>query len=295
MLLCLQILKESNHWFVDGTFRSAPQLFYQVYVILAEKFSGVLPIIYALLPNKQQKTYEEMLHLLKDIQPELNPTYISCDFELGAINAFKGAFPDVEILGCFFHLTKNLKKEIKHLNLMGNYNNDADFALCCKMVMSLAFVPLNNLDEAIDELSNELPNSLQPLLQWFEDNYVGRPNRRGVGRRPAMFPPNLWSLYDRTLTDVHRTNNYAEAAHRRLQTELGMDHPTLWKFINELKKIQHGRDLVLEQLIAGRQPEKKLNKYLRADQNIKNIVQDFHNRNIIDYLRGLSHNYEMNP
>ncbi|KAB0790020.1 hypothetical protein PPYR_15689 [Photinus pyralis] len=93
-------------------------------------------------------------------------------------------------------------------------------------------------------------------------------------------------MYDRVLSDT--TNNYAEAAHRRMQTELGMD---LWKFIYRLKKIQHGRDLA----IAGRQPDKKLNKYLRGDQNIKNIVQDFRNRNIVDYLKCLTHNYQMDP
>nr|CAD7570981.1 unnamed protein product [Timema californicum] len=34
----------------------------------------------------------------------------------------------------------------------------------------------------------------------------------------------------------NRTNNHAEAAHRRLGTELGMQHPTIWKCIDALRK-----------------------------------------------------------
>uniref|UniRef100_A0A915CWS9 Transposase n=1 Tax=Ditylenchus dipsaci TaxID=166011 RepID=A0A915CWS9_9BILA len=56
--------------------------------------------------------------------------------------------------------------------------------------------------------------------------------------RPAPFPIHLWSCYDRTLAGEDRTNNFAEAAHRRLQTIMGIDHPSIGRFLGELKQAQ---------------------------------------------------------
>ena len=64
----------------------------------------------------------------------------------------------------------------------------------------------------------------------------------------------------RTLSGENRTNNHAEATNRKLQVEFGMEHPTIWKFVNTLHKIQKSRDTFLEQLIAGHAPPSKLKK-----------------------------------
>ncbi|KAG8238222.1 hypothetical protein J437_LFUL017251 [Ladona fulva] len=45
----------------------------------------------------------------------------------------------------------------------------------------------------------------------------------------------MWNLYNRVLNGEIRTNSYAEAAHRRLQAELGMDYPSIRKFIDGLQ------------------------------------------------------------
>jgi len=73
-----------------------------------------------------------------------------------------------------------------------------------------------------------------------------------------------------------------------------MDHPTLWKFIDGLKKVQKGRDLFHEQLVAGHAPPRKLRRYRLCDERIERIVQSYANYGIMDYLRGLAHNFEMN-
>ncbi|XP_016659135.1 uncharacterized protein LOC107883503 [Acyrthosiphon pisum] len=164
------------------------------------------------------------------------------------------------------------------MNEMGfasRYKNDADFSLFIKMVVALSFVPIEDLDAAIQQLGDDLPECLQPLLDWFEDNYVGRVNRNGRGRRTALFPPHIWNLHLRVLNGQDRTNNHAEAANRRLNVEMGVQHPSLWSFYNCLRKVQAGRDVFYSQLEAGKSPPKKLKKFIYTDKRISRIVQSY--------------------
>ncbi|CAI6358531.1 unnamed protein product [Macrosiphum euphorbiae] len=254
----LKILKNSRTWYCDGTFRIAPLLFSQVYVILAEALGGVHPIIYALLPSKKASVYEKLLNMLKTLEPDLNPDSISCDFELAAFTAIKDAFPNVQIFGCYFHLCQNFRSKL-------------------------------DLDDALDILSESLPEELIDILDWFEDFYIGRNNRSREGRRPARFSPTMWNLYERVLTNKDRTNNHAEAANRRLN-QLMANKPTIWAFISKLRKIQAGTDTQYEHLVTGNSPRKKLKKFRDTDNRIYQLVDRYDKNDIPTFIRGISNN-----
>lgn len=51
------------------------------------------------------------------------------------------------------------------------------------MIIIVAFVPLDRVDEIVDAPVTELPQELHDLLNWFEDTYTGHPNGRGNGRQ----------------------------------------------------------------------------------------------------------------
>ena len=227
---------------------------------------------------------------MKEIELNLQPSSIVCDFEKAAHSAMKETFPDVQVKGCFFHLAQNMQKHLTSLGFTNLYNTDPDFALKAKMIIAIAFVPLNKVDEYVDALATELSQELHDLLNWFEDTYVGRPNRRGNGRRAPLFRREIWNLHQRTLNGEDRTNNNAEAAHRRLKYEFGMQHPTIWKLIDGLRKVQKSRDAYYERLLAGHAPPQKLKKYRDADRRIRETVLKFEN---IEYL-SLAHNYQIN-
>ncbi|KAF0702843.1 Uncharacterized protein FWK35_00036599, partial [Aphis craccivora] len=109
-------------------------------------------------------------------------------------------------------------------------------------------------------LTEHIPPEVLPLLDWFEEFYVGRIIRNR--RRPARFSPILWNVHERVLNKEDRTNIHAEAANRRLNLQMGVQHPTLWTFITNLRKVQSGCDTFYQQLEAGNSPPKKKKKLL---------------------------------
>ena len=82
-----------------------------------------------------------------------------------------------ELHGCLFHLTKSMRRQLSENGLLQRYNVEPRFALHARIIAALSFVPIDNLDDAFDALSNQLANELTPILNWLEDNYIGRSGR----------------------------------------------------------------------------------------------------------------------
>jgi len=99
--------------------------------------------------------------------------------------------------------------------LMPRYNGKANFALQARMIPALAFVPINDVEDAIDELFTERSQELIPMLDWLENSYIGRPHWRS--RHPPQYPLEMWNVYDSVIQNMDRTNNHVEAVHRRAQ------------------------------------------------------------------------------
>ena len=69
----LHFLTANSNWMADGTFKMAPQLFFQLYTIHAINDNHVFPCLYALLGGKNRRTYEEMWRQIKMYALNLNP------------------------------------------------------------------------------------------------------------------------------------------------------------------------------------------------------------------------------
>lgn len=68
----MEALEDVTHIYVDGTFKLAPLIFKQIYVVLAEKNGYVFPLLYCLLVNKQRHTYERLFDLIHTTWPALD-------------------------------------------------------------------------------------------------------------------------------------------------------------------------------------------------------------------------------
>lgn len=124
--------------------------------------------------------------------------------------------------------------------------------------------------------------------------YLGRKKRNQERRGLPLFPPEMWSCYQRTIDGDARTNNNAEAAHRRLQSTFPFDHPTIWALIDALKKSYGTQDVTMEQCVAGSQPPKKRLKYRQVDDRLLNLVESYDLKaDFVEYLHGIALNIKM--
>ncbi|KAF0985946.1 hypothetical protein HZS_6275 [Henneguya salminicola] len=118
--------------YVDGPFSLALALISKIYVIMASKGAFVLPFLYALLPNKEGRTYRRLFESIKELWPYLNPSYSNQVSEL-----------------CNPWIPFSSKK-----------------------ICSLSPFSIEDIDVAIEALENEIAQDLTPILNWFGDVYI---------------------------------------------------------------------------------------------------------------------------
>uniref|UniRef100_A0A5S6R5Z4 DDE domain-containing protein n=1 Tax=Trichuris muris TaxID=70415 RepID=A0A5S6R5Z4_TRIMR len=131
--------------------------------------------------------------------------------------------------------------------------------------------------DVFGDLSVQSPADLAPVLDWFEDMYIGRPTRQGSRREPK-FPPQMWSVHNRTLMGHDRTNNFVEAAHRQMRAEFGGLHSTLWRFIDATRSVQAGRDQHADLYFRGEEPPGRRRRVIRCAERLQRIAQQFDRR-----------------
>ena len=108
-----------------------------------------------------------------------------------------------------------LKGEMKvqSTGLAERYLEDNEFALNLRMIPALAFIPPQDVIQAFEILSEHLRetygNEIDQLIDYFEDNYIGR-FRRARRRVIPTFQKESWNMFHRTEQEMPRTNNNKE-------------------------------------------------------------------------------------
>ena len=177
---------------MDGTFKSRPLLFAQLYVFHYQYRDHVIPGIFVLMENRQQQTYAVLFDVITNSLPANargGPELFSVDFELGAVNSFKETFPESREAYCFFHLAQSLWQKLQESGHASAYleEDNTELRLQFHAIISICFVPPDDVPEAFRLLQENCLDELDEVINHIEDYYVlGR--RRGRGRRPPRYP-----------------------------------------------------------------------------------------------------------
>ena len=171
----LNFLQNSNNWFMDGTFSTAPPQFLQLYTIhgLGRNIVGA----YCLLTNKRRETYIELLHQIQQLTNEVVPQSIMIDYEQAMIGALDVVYPIVPQKGCLFHLSQSIYRKIQERGLSQRYVNDVDFRTNLRMIAALSFFPIEDTLRAFEALADHCGQEEQVILDYFESTYIGELRR----------------------------------------------------------------------------------------------------------------------
>uniref|UniRef100_A0ABD2VWZ0 MULE transposase domain-containing protein n=1 Tax=Trichogramma kaykai TaxID=54128 RepID=A0ABD2VWZ0_9HYME len=183
----LSDLARSRIWYVDGTFKTAPSIFHQLFVIMGltqQYVNGMelniaLLYVYALMKSKTQLSYAKVFEVTSSTAENLGiavipPEIIMCDFELSIIKAATTRFGLI-VRGCLFHLCQSIYRHVQSEGLQQKYNDQEDRSIkeATQMMAALAFVPetsvLEHFDTFMDEISSrEETEDFLPIADYFD-------------------------------------------------------------------------------------------------------------------------------
>ena len=172
-----RLLSNSQDWFLDGIFKSSPVEFMQLYTVHGLTNHRNIAGAYALLPNKRRPTYVEMLTEVQRLRHSAMLHSLMTDFESRMLCVLNQIYPGIPQVGCLFHLANNVFRRVQDIGLQQNNLTDLLFRGNICMIPTLSFVPVQNVILAFDELRNHCGIDEQPVLHYFETNYIGELRR----------------------------------------------------------------------------------------------------------------------
>ena len=188
------------------------------------------------------------------------------DFELAAVNAFKYHFPGLKFKCCFFHLGQNFYKKIVNLGLKEQYQNDESLRIWVRMIIALAFLPVDKVVDVFVDLCCEKPDyaEVEAFADYVLENYIDT----------LIFPIHMWNHFE----ENDRTNNPVEGYHSKLKKFL-RHHPNIWVFIKKIQSEESVATLKYLRIKDG--------SFISRNRNTKDLQRDLFIQNLkVKYLRG---------
>ena len=173
----MDIAASSQTIFMDGTFAICPFPFYQVVFFSAKVGDNVYPIATALLPNKLEATYKDVLQLIKDVFTENNkvfdPVYVHSDCEFAILNAVKAIFPNAQNRLCRFHVNDAIRRNGDSYALRPLIKTKKPLKDFYRRITQIFFFPINLWPRIWELVQKQLGDTINlPGVQSFIEYLV---------------------------------------------------------------------------------------------------------------------------
>lgn len=265
----------SNVYCGDGTFMSCPEPFQQVYTLHIDlnshiEVTNIVPVIYVLLPNKTKQTYVRLFQLIKD-KLGVNIEEFHADYEEAAILAVKIVYPEVQVSGCHYHMSKAVWKKAKKIN----FNLSKEYRKMTRLAANLPLLPADRMRECWRSIKQISPkdNNTKKFIKYFEHQWLNK------------YPLQTISVAYKQ----HRTNNPVEGWNRRINSRIHRN-PSLFNFIYKIKiEAGHSDQKIIDFLQNPCKKSKRRNVDIGFDKQHKKYLRKLKERLItpLNFLRKL--------
>lgn len=255
----------------DGTFYTCPSVFYQLYTLHAFVDGAMYPLVYALLPGKDEDTYTRFFTLLKDFcqqhQLRLSPETIFLDYETAVHNAASIVFPGIIKKGCFFHYTKCIWRKTQEFGLQVPYSNNEDIHRLVRRAAILPMIPTEEVEDvwfsALEDMNDaDTDLNTERFTDYVTEYWVER-NR------------HLWNHY---YTVGPRTTNNLEGWHSKIKKVVKVPHPNIYRLVELLKRQEALSRCQMLQYASGGKRVNRKRKYREIEDRLGDLKLRHTNR-----------------
>ena len=268
----LKEVTEEDQIYVDGTFDVCPKGCEQMITIHVRKkgMDAAVPVLFIFAQAKSEIFYTYLWMVIANlIVPELlqvRKLFVACDFEQAMHKALRIIFPDVEIVGCQFHLlqavSRWIRRELPANNPLRNRELLKTFKSELKdLARTIMTEQMFNIKKE-EFLATWRSVAGEKLWRYLVRTWFGNLSTN------ALFAPNIWALtFKSRIQDLDLTNNQAEIFHSRLNLKFA-SRPGLKRSVNILQELELE---ITNNEIANKQ--KKLTTTLALPDNSINNVK----------------------
>ena len=230
--------------------------------------------------------FSQLKNVAAENNIELNPKTIHIDFEKDVIKAIQLHFPNAKIIGCHFHFTNAIYKQVVELGLITVFRENKKFKLWICSLMCFPFLMLGDIDDTFEAMLNlrsqmELEEVDDRKLDQFIDYF-----RRTWLNDKCHFSRKIWNLYGEKSS---RTNNICESYNHQINGKIISSNSNIYKVITVVQKAESLASTSYERVNVGQEKKPKTAQQVK-DAKIETLKVKYRHCEItvLNYLKEIS-------